>query len=86
MTTHLKTPWTEKPGRVWSVGSQRVRYDRSNLAHKPYIIFLNLDLRCNKKKTVKENGKHGEKKMNGIIFSHIFYCAPFKFMWVNCFS
>ena len=22
-----KTPWTEKPGRLWSVGSQRVGHD-----------------------------------------------------------
>ena len=26
-----KTPWTEKPGRLWSIGSQRVRHDWSNL-------------------------------------------------------
>ena len=26
-----RIPWTE-PGRLWSIGSQRVRHDRSNLA------------------------------------------------------
>ena len=32
MATHSSTlawriPWTEEPGRLWSVGSQRVRHD-----------------------------------------------------------
>ena len=26
-------PWTEEPGGLQSIGSQRVRHDRSNLAH-----------------------------------------------------
>ena len=25
--------WTEEPGRLWFIGSQRVRHDRSDLAH-----------------------------------------------------
>ena len=25
-------PWTEEPGGLWSIGSQRVRHDRSYLA------------------------------------------------------
>ena len=38
MTTHSsilarRIPWTEEPGRLQSVGSQRVRQDRSDLAH-----------------------------------------------------
>ena len=28
-----RIPWTEKPGSLWSLGSQRVRYDWSNLVH-----------------------------------------------------
>ena len=28
-----ETPWTEEPGGLQSIGSQRVRYDRSDLAH-----------------------------------------------------
>ena len=28
-----RTPWTEEPGRLWSIGSQRVGYDWSYLAH-----------------------------------------------------
>ena len=28
-----ETPWTEEPGGLQSMGSQRVRYDRSDLAH-----------------------------------------------------
>ena len=27
MATHSSIPWTEKPGRLQSVGSQRVRHD-----------------------------------------------------------
>ena len=32
MTTHSsilawKIPWTEEPGKLWSIGSQRVRHD-----------------------------------------------------------
>ena len=37
MATHSsifawRIPWTEEPGGPWSIGSQRVRHDRSNLA------------------------------------------------------
>ena len=28
-----RMPWTEEPGRLQSVGLQRVRRDKSNLAH-----------------------------------------------------
>ena len=28
-----KTPWTEEPGRLWSIGLQRAEYYWSNLAH-----------------------------------------------------
>ena len=35
MSTHFsilawKIPWTEEPGGLWSMGSQRVRYDRAH--------------------------------------------------------
>ena len=37
MATHSsvlawRIPWTEEPGRLWSTGPQRVRYDGSSLA------------------------------------------------------
>ena len=37
MATHSgilawRIPWAEEPGRLWSTGPQRVRYDRSSLA------------------------------------------------------
>ena len=28
-----RSPWTEEPGRLWSIGWQRVRLDWSHLAH-----------------------------------------------------
>ena len=28
-----RIPWTEEPGRIQSIGSQRVRHDWSDLAH-----------------------------------------------------
>ena len=36
ITTHSsilasRTPWTEEPGKLWSVGLQRVRHDFSDL-------------------------------------------------------
>ena len=27
-----RTPWTEEPGGLWSIGSQRVEHSRSDLA------------------------------------------------------
>ena len=43
MATHLgilawRIPWTEKPGRLWSIGSQRLRQDWSNLTRTHLII------------------------------------------------
>ena len=32
-------PWTEKPGRLQSIGSQRVGHDRSDLAHTHTVFF-----------------------------------------------
>ena len=37
MATHSsilgqKIPWTDKSGRLWSIGSQRIRHDYSDLA------------------------------------------------------
>ena len=31
-----KIPWTEEPGGLQSMGSQRVRHDQSNSAHTHY--------------------------------------------------
>ena len=28
-----RIPWTEEPGRLWSLGLQRVGHDQSDLAH-----------------------------------------------------
>ena len=37
-----RTPWTEKPGGIQSMGSQRVRHDRSDLAHthSEFAVFF----------------------------------------------
>ena len=36
-----RIPWTEGPGRLWSMGSQRVRHDESDLAHTHmYVTYL----------------------------------------------
>ena len=45
MATHSSTlawriPWTEEPGGLQSMGSQRIRHDRSNLAHTDLIVKL----------------------------------------------
>ena len=37
-----ETPWTEEPGGLQSMGSQRVRYDRSDLAHTHTHVKNNL--------------------------------------------
>ena len=37
-----ETPWTEEPGGLQSMGSQRVRYDRSDLAHTRTHVKNNL--------------------------------------------
>ena len=43
MATHSsiiawRIPWTEEPGRLWSIGSQRVRHDSNNLAYTSYSV------------------------------------------------
>ena len=43
MTTHSsvlawRIPWTEEPGKLQSMGSQRVGHDRSDLAHTHEVI------------------------------------------------
>ena len=53
MVTHSsilawEIPWTEEPGELQSTGSQRVRHNRSDLAHRYthiFFIFLRLCLR-----------------------------------------
>ena len=56
MATHSsilawRIAWTEEPGRLWSIGSQRVSHDRSNLAqhmdpfsYLPLLMLLLLQL------------------------------------------
>ena len=39
-----RIPWTEKPGRLQSMGSQRVRHTRSDLAHAHTWQFYSIDL------------------------------------------
>ena len=46
MATHYRIlawriPWTEEPGKLQSIGSQRVRHDRSELAHN-HSVCINL--------------------------------------------
>ena len=33
-----RIPWTEEPGRLWSMGSQRVIHDSNNLAYTSYSV------------------------------------------------
>ena len=45
MATHSgilawRTPWTEEPGRLQSIGSQRVRHDWSDLARMHTSIWI----------------------------------------------
>ena len=44
MVTHSnilawRIPWTEQPGRLQSMGLQRVRHNWSNLAHSPVLTY-----------------------------------------------
>ena len=46
MATHSsilawRIPWTEKPGRLWPVGSQRVRHDWSDLVTRQQFLVVN---------------------------------------------
>ena len=48
MATHFsipawRTPWTEEPGELWSMGSQRVGHDWNDLAYNS-ITFLVIGL------------------------------------------
>ena len=54
MVTHssilaCRIPWTEEPGKLQSIGLQRVGHDSSNLTQKYLLVFffLNLILRKN---------------------------------------
>ena len=49
MATHSsilawRGPWTEKPGSLWSIGSQRIGHDWSNLACMLLIIIVQMGL------------------------------------------
>ena len=41
-----ESPWTEEPGRLQSIGLQRVRHDGSNLAEHAYMHMVVLFLVC----------------------------------------
>ena len=34
-----RSPWTKEPGRLWSIGSQRVGHNSSNLAHSTHYKY-----------------------------------------------
>ena len=36
----LDKPWTEEPGGLWSIGSQRAGRDQSNLAHTALLHWI----------------------------------------------
>ena len=42
-----RIPWTEEPGGLQSIGLQRVRHDRSDLAHTLLVYSYNLDIITN---------------------------------------
>ena len=47
MATHFsilawRIPWTEEPERLWSMGSQRVRHNWSNLASRHVCVYHNI--------------------------------------------
>ena len=48
-TLAWRIPWTEEPGGLQSMGLQRVRYDRSDLAHmhalQKVCIFIKIQIR-----------------------------------------
>ena len=51
MTTHSsilawRIPWTEEPGRPQSMGSQRVRHDWSDSAHKHHKLQIQSEAEC----------------------------------------
>ena len=35
-----RIPWTEEPGGLWSIGSQRIRLDGSNYAHTCMYVYV----------------------------------------------
>ena len=36
-----RTPWTEEPGRLLSIGSHKVLYDWSDLAGRQAVLLIN---------------------------------------------
>ena len=40
-----RIPWTEEPGGLQSIGSQRARHDQSVLAHVPFRIAVRINMR-----------------------------------------
>ena len=49
MATHSSTlawkiPWTEEPGQLQSMGSQRVRHDRATSLHSLHILSQEMEM------------------------------------------
>ena len=67
-----KTPWTEKPGRLYSIGSQRVGHDWSKWTHKSKVIselYIHIKLYYKiyqRKKSIQKN-LNDQKTHNGVI-------------------
>ena len=50
MVTHSnilawRIPWTEEPGGLQSIASQRVGHDRNDLAHMAYLTYFHKEKR-----------------------------------------
>ena len=48
-----RVPWTEEPGRLQSIGLQRIRYDRSNLDKQGEFRSEELILKSNRRRSIK---------------------------------
>ena len=78
LTTHSRIlawriPWTEEPGGLQSMGSQRVRHDWSDLAHTHVRMFFPL---CG---TPSSDMCHLEAEHGTVLFIH-----PLSFVWIEC--
>ena len=61
-----RIPWTEEPGRLQSMGSQRARYDRAH-PHTPVKCGVGGDI------SLTENQKGGERNENDSCSSFSLY-------------
>ena len=65
-TLAWRIPWTEEPGRLQSMGSQRARYDRAH-PHTPVKCGVGGDI------SLTENQKGGERNENDSCSSFSLY-------------